>query len=220
MAGSVRGRRQAQREQPAETAQRDQGRGIPLVAGGLQERHPAGHQEPRRRVRPLLPAPRGVPARAGPPQEEAAREEARLPEVQEEGPVSGRVPHRQRHVQGAARRGPRRRHLCCPPEDRPDPDARAIALRRPGQVGRRLAHGRSLVRLPRRRGPRGDPARKSHAVVGVDLGVATLATISDDRIPYEAPRPLKTLAKKRRRLGRPSPASKAPRPARRSRRTS
>ncbi|MBV8557020.1 MAG: transposase, partial [Planctomycetaceae bacterium] len=39
--------------------------------------------------------------------------------------------------------------------------------------------------------------RKSHAAVGVDLGIATLATVSDGRDPYEAPKPLKTLAKKR-----------------------
>jgi putative transposase len=54
--------------------------------------------------------------------------------------------------------------------------------------------------------------RKSHAVVGVDLGIATLATVSDDRDPYEAPRPLRKLAKKRRRLGKALSRKRGPAP--------
>ncbi|MBV8076571.1 MAG: transposase [Planctomycetaceae bacterium] len=54
--------------------------------------------------------------------------------------------------------------------------------------------------------------RKSHAAVGVDLGIATLATVSDGRDPYEAPKPLKTLAKKRRRLGKALARKQGPGP--------
>ena len=54
--------------------------------------------------------------------------------------------------------------------------------------------------------------RKSHAVVGVDLGIATLATVSDGRDPYEAPRPLRTLAKRRRRLGQALARKQGPGP--------
>ncbi|MBV8229671.1 MAG: transposase, partial [Planctomycetaceae bacterium] len=54
--------------------------------------------------------------------------------------------------------------------------------------------------------------RKNHAVVGVDLGIATLATVSDGRDPYEAPRPLKTLAQKRRRLGKALARKQGPGP--------
>ncbi|MBV8316668.1 MAG: transposase [Planctomycetaceae bacterium] len=54
--------------------------------------------------------------------------------------------------------------------------------------------------------------RKSHAAVGVDLGIATLATVSDGRDPYEAPRPPRTLAKKRRRLGQALARKQGPGP--------
>jgi len=124
-ARAIRGRRQAERVQPASAAQRDQGRDIPVAAGGLQERHPAGHQGSRRHVLPLVPAPGGVPARARPPEEEAPREEARLSHVPEGGPVPGRVPRRHRARNDRRRRGPRRWPRRHPPEDRPDPDARA-----------------------------------------------------------------------------------------------
>jgi putative transposase len=54
--------------------------------------------------------------------------------------------------------------------------------------------------------------RKGHAVVGVDLGIATPATVSDGRIPYEAPKPLRTLARTRRRLGRALARKRGPAP--------
>jgi putative transposase len=54
--------------------------------------------------------------------------------------------------------------------------------------------------------------RKSHAAVGVDLGIATLATVSDGRDPYESPRPLRRLAKKRRRLGKALARKQGPGP--------
>jgi putative transposase len=54
--------------------------------------------------------------------------------------------------------------------------------------------------------------RKNHAVVSVDLGIATLATVSDGRDPYEAPRPLRELAKKRRRLGQALARKRGPGP--------
>jgi len=54
--------------------------------------------------------------------------------------------------------------------------------------------------------------RKSHAVVGVDLGIATPATVSDGRDPYEAPRPLRRLAKTRRRLGQAPARKRGPGP--------
>jgi putative transposase len=54
--------------------------------------------------------------------------------------------------------------------------------------------------------------RKNHAVVGVDLGILTLATISDDREPYEAPRPRRKLANKRRRLAKSLSRKQGPAP--------
>jgi putative transposase len=54
--------------------------------------------------------------------------------------------------------------------------------------------------------------RKNHAVVGVDLEIATLATVSDDRDPYEAPRPRRKLAAKRRRLAKALSRKRGPEP--------
>lgn len=54
--------------------------------------------------------------------------------------------------------------------------------------------------------------RKNHAVVGVDLGISTLATVSDDREPYQSPYARKKLSKKRRRLAKAMSRKQGPAP--------
>jgi putative transposase len=54
--------------------------------------------------------------------------------------------------------------------------------------------------------------RKSHAVVGIDLGISTLATVSDDREPYRSPYARKELSKKRRRLAKAMSRKRGPAP--------
>jgi putative transposase len=61
--------------------------------------------------------------------------------------------------------------------------------------------------------------RQNHAVVGVDLGIKTLATVSDKsgtyRKTYESPRPRKALAGKRRRLAKAMSRKQGPAPGKR-----
>ncbi len=54
--------------------------------------------------------------------------------------------------------------------------------------------------------------RKNQAVVGVDLGISTLATVSDDREPYQSPYARKKLSKKRRRLAKAMSRKQGPAP--------
>lgn len=58
--------------------------------------------------------------------------------------------------------------------------------------------------------------RKNHAVVGVDLGISTLATVSDDREPYRSPYASRKLSKKRRRLAKAMSRKQGPTPGKKS----